>query len=97
MEMARALAKRMLLEIEGDAKARIEYGFRLCTSRRPKPAELERLMALFNQQLANYKAAPQTADQVTKGEARELPAPEMTAWTIVANVLLNLDETLTKQ
>ncbi|MFN0109717.1 MAG: DUF1553 domain-containing protein [Blastocatellia bacterium] len=97
MEMARALAKRMFLEIEGDAKTRLDYGFRLCTGRHAKPAELDRLAALYNQQLANYKAAPQTADKLLKGENRELPAPEMAAWTLVANVLLNLDETLTKQ
>jgi mono/diheme cytochrome c family protein len=97
MEMARALAKRMALEIDGDAKARVEYGFRLCATRRPKPEELDRLVALFNQQLTNYKASPQTAEQLLKGEARELPAQELAAWTIVANVLLNLDETLTKQ
>jgi len=97
MEMARALAKRMFLEIEGDARARIEYGFRLCVTRRPKPEESDRLLALFNQQLANYKANPQTADQLMSGDARELPSPELSAWTIVANVLLNLDETLTKQ
>ncbi|MBP6824673.1 MAG: PSD1 domain-containing protein, partial [Acidobacteria bacterium] len=77
MEMARALAKRMFLEIEGDTKNRLDYGFRLCTGRHAKPAELDRLTALYNQQLANYKAAPQTADQIMKGEARELPAPEM--------------------
>ncbi|MDX2044171.1 MAG: DUF1549 domain-containing protein [Acidobacteriota bacterium] len=97
MEMARALAKRIFLEIEGDVKARLDYGFRLCTGRHAKPAELDRLAALYNQQLANYKAAPQTADQLLKGENRELPAPELAAWTLVANVLLNLDETLTKQ
>lgn len=97
MEMARALAKRMFLEIEGDAKARLDYGFRLCTGRHAKPAELDRLAALYDQQLANYKASPKTADQLLKGENRELPAPELAAWTLVANVLLNLDETLTKQ
>jgi len=97
MEMARALAKRMALEIEGNTKARIEYGFRLCMTRRPNPSELDRLAALFNQQLANYKSDPQEADQLMRGEARELPSPELAAWTIVANVLLNLDETLTKQ
>ena len=97
MEMARALAKRMFLEVEGDAKARLEYGFRLCTGRHPKAAELDRLTALYTQQLTNYKASPQTADQLLKGENRELPAPELAAWTLVANVLLNLDETLTKQ
>ena len=97
MEMARALAKRMFLEIEGDTKTRLQYGFRLCTGRHAKPAELDRLAALYDQQLANYKASPKTADQLLKGENRELPAPELAAWTLVANVLLNLDETLTKQ
>ncbi|MBL8191388.1 MAG: DUF1553 domain-containing protein, partial [Acidobacteria bacterium] len=97
MEMARALAKRMFLETEGDVKARLNYGFRLCTGRHAKPAELDRLTALYEQQLANYKASSKTADQLLKGENRELPAPELAAWTLVANVLLNLDETLTKQ
>ena len=97
MEMARALAKRMALEANGDLQAKLEYGFRLCQTRRPNAAELARLTALFNQQLTNYKAHPQTAEQLMKGDARELPAPELAAWTIVANVLLNLDETLTKQ
>lgn len=97
MEMARALAKRMFLETEGDVKTRLNYGFRLCTGRHAKPAELDRLAALYAQQLANYKASPKTADQLLKGENRELPAPELAAWTLVANVLLNLDETLTKQ
>ncbi len=97
MEMARALARRLFAEAAGDATAKAEYGFRLCLTRRPKAAELERLVALYEQQLANYKAHPQAAEQLMKGDARELPAPELAAWTVVANVLLNLDETLTKQ
>ena len=97
MEMARALAKRMFAEVSGDPKSRAAYGFRLCLTRKPTAIELERLVALYNQQLANYKASPQAAEQLVKGEAKELPAPELAAWTIVANVLLNLDETLTKQ
>ncbi len=97
MEMARALAKRMVLETEGDARARAEYGFRLCLTRRPRPAEVDRLVALFNQQLANFKDRPPAAALLLKGEARELPPVELAAWTIVANVLLNLDETFTKQ
>ncbi|HQR36327.1 MAG TPA: DUF1553 domain-containing protein [Blastocatellia bacterium] len=97
LEMARALAKRMFLEADGDTKARLDFGFRLCTGRHAKPAELDRLAALYTQQLANYKTSPKTADQLLKGENRELPAPELAAWTLVANVLLNLDETLTKQ
>ncbi len=97
MEMARALAKRMFAEASGDPKSRAEYGFRLCLTRKPTAAELDRLVALYHQQLANYQASPQAAEQFVKGEAKELPAPELAAWTIVANVLLNLDETLTKQ
>ena len=102
MEMARALAKRMALEATGDLRAKLEYGFRLCMTRRPKAAELDRLAALFSQQLANYNAQPPAAEQLMKADARghsatEGAAPELAAWTIVANVLLNLDETLTKQ
>jgi mono/diheme cytochrome c family protein len=98
-EMAKGLAKRMLVETTGDEAARAAYGFRLCTSRRPGAAEVERLIALYRQQLARYASDTVAARKVSadfEDVATARPA-EFAAWTVVANVLLNLDETLTKE
>ena len=100
IEMARALAKRMFLEVEGGGGAvrdRLAHGFRLCLTRRPTAAELDRLMTLYEQQLANYQRDPVAAGRLLAGANRELPAAELAALTLVSNVLLNLDEMVTKQ
>ncbi len=106
MEMARALARRVYLEVDGPVgvadgaglvRERLAHGFRLCLSRRPGEAELTRLEALYRQQLANYQRDPAAAGRLLAGEQRELPAAELAALTMVANVILNLDEMVTKQ
>jgi hypothetical protein len=106
MEMARALARRIYLEVDGPVggseaggliRERLAHGFRLCLSRRPGEAELTRLEVLYRQQLANYQRDPVAAGRLLAGEQRELPPAEMAALTMVANVILNLDEMVTKQ
>ena len=95
MDNARALAQRMTKEGGDELKVQLMYGFRLCTSRQPKAAELNRLLALYEQQLIVYRQDEKAARQLTK----DAPAAtaEWAARIIVANVLLNLDETLTKE
>jgi mono/diheme cytochrome c family protein len=82
VEAARALATRTLREAGPSAEARASHAFRLCTARRPEPAELAQVLAFQRQQWARLRPAPEA---------------ELEAWTRVANVLLNLDETVTKQ
>lgn len=77
-EGAQAMAKRILAEGGDTTRSRVEYGFRLCTSRRPQPAELDRIVKWYE------------AEKAAEGA-------EQKAWTMLANVLLNLDETLTKE
>ncbi len=99
-EAARSLAQRMLNEANGDTRARAAYGLRLCVSRQPKAAELDRLAALYQQQLDYFNAHATEAERVIKNQIKvtsPCSMPEMAAWTMVANVLLNLDETITKQ
>jgi mono/diheme cytochrome c family protein len=99
-EAARALAQRMLNEVTGDARTRTAYGLRLCVARQPKAAELERLVALYQQQLDYFNAHATEAERVVKGQIKpvmQCSTAEMAAWTLVANVLLNLDETVTKE
>ncbi len=97
IEAARALAKRMIEEGGDDLKARIVYGFRLCVARTPTEKEVERLAALYQRQLDNFAANATDAAKVVKNYSTRAPTAEFAAWTMVANVLLNLDETLTKE
>jgi hypothetical protein len=97
MEAARGLAKRMIEEGGDDLKARLIYGFRACVSRIPEEKEVERLAALYRRQSGNFAANAAEAGKVARGHSTKSTAAEFAAWTMVANVLLNLDETLTKE
>jgi hypothetical protein len=59
---------------------------------------VQRLLALYQQQLAAYKREKGSA-QETAGDERagKMKPAEQAAWTIVANIMLNMDETLTKE
>ncbi len=95
-DAARGLAKRMIAEAAPDARSRAIYGFRLCLARAPKAEELDRILALYDQQISHFNQNAPAARQVIGGQATA-GAAELAAWIIVANALLNLDETLTKQ
>jgi hypothetical protein len=100
VEASAALARRILSEAKGEPKDRATYGFRLCVSRTPTAKELDILLRLYEENLAKYKQDLPAAQAMAKGGAKELPkdvvAAELAAWTVIANVLLNLDETITK-
>ncbi|MGE0103995.1 MAG: DUF1553 domain-containing protein [Blastocatellales bacterium] len=97
-EMARALAGRMTTEARGGIEKQIGHGFRLCTSRRPAKRELDRLADLYRQQSEWYATHPEDAGKVIGSKSQTAGnRAEMAALTIVANVLLNLDETISKQ
>ena len=103
VEAAQALARRMATHTGTDVE-RAAYGFRLCTSRSPKAAEVEKLTALFHRAVEIFEAAPERAKQLAteplgplEGKQVEIGYARLAAWTTVANVLLNLDEMLVKQ
>ena len=100
VECASGLAKRMLYEVPGDAVDRMQHGFRLCVSRPPNEVELKLLLDLQASTLKEYRADKEAARKL--GLVLGLPKPdldsaELASWTVVANVLLNLDETITKE
>jgi hypothetical protein len=101
VEAARHLARRMMTEAGPCARDRLAYGFRLATARRPDAAELDELAKLFAQELAHYWSDKDGATKlVGVGASPRDPAlepGEHAAWTIVANLILNLDETVTKE
>jgi hypothetical protein len=99
IEAARKLAERLMTEA-ATPDERITLAFRLATARQPTAAELAVLRRVFDQQLAVYRNEPQHAAKLLGvGESprnEQLDAAELAAWTMLANVILNLDETVTK-
>jgi hypothetical protein len=100
VEAAQALARRMVNESSGSTAERAGYGFRLCVGRPPSASEGQRLVALYEKQLAIFRANPAAAEKMATSELGKPPGPadlaELAAWTVVANVLLNLDEMIMK-
>jgi hypothetical protein len=101
LEASQALGRRMVGNSDNVAD-RMRYGFRLCMARFPNEAELDRLVKLFEETRADY--AKDNSDKAKKMATEPIgPLPDganvadMAAWTTVANVLLNLDETLMKR
>jgi hypothetical protein len=89
-EAARGLGRRMIAEGGGAVESRAAHGFRLCTARRPTRRELDIVAGLYRAERERFDRDPAAARQVA-GDA------EAAAWTMVANALLNLDETQTKE
>jgi hypothetical protein len=102
VEAARALAQRTLLSpTAGDEAARLAEMFRRCTARPPKAGEV----AILAGRLAALRTVYQQDDKAAKkllatGESKadaKIPPAELAAWTGIGLVLLNLDETLSKE
>jgi mono/diheme cytochrome c family protein len=106
MEAARALVDRVEREIAptipaGSApnnRERAALAFRLCTSRRPTEHEIDLVVQSFERQRRHYRGRPADAAKVMAVTAtgRDARLADRAAWTLVANSLLNLDETVTK-
>jgi hypothetical protein len=99
-EAARGFAERIMKEGGVQTAARLAWAFRTGTGRHPNHEELEILADNFNKQLERYRANEAAAKQVVSvGESKRdasLPADELAAFTLVANLILNLDEVVTK-
>ena len=101
VEAAQALARRVLKESSRmDWSQQMEFAFRTSLARRPTAKESGRLKSLYQKELAQFRADPKTAAEMgsgAKGRPIEgLDVAKLAAWTVLANVLLNLDETVTK-
>jgi len=99
VEAARFLAERIMREADSDSASQIRHGFRIVTGRLPRASETE-LLAQANDQFLGYFAKnPMEASKLlTIGEAsrdKKLPVERHAALTMLANILLNLDEAIT--
>ena len=101
VEAARTLAQRVLLGPATDDAARLTDAFRRCTSRSPKPNELavlsKRLQTL-REAFAKDESAAKKLIAVGESKASDKLNPvDLAAFTSVASLLLNLDETISKE
>lgn len=101
IEASRMLAQRMLTQAGLSAESRLEYAFRLATSRRPDRDELKVLIDHLDAQLEFYGQNKDAASNLLKqGEKRSISGlnqTQLAAYTVTASLILNLDETITKQ
>jgi hypothetical protein len=100
VEASQALARRMNTAGK-DRSDKIRLGVKLCLSRDPSDLESERIARLFEDARAKYASDPEAARKMATDPLGPAPdgadVADLAAWTVVANVLLNLDETLMRR
>ena len=99
-EASRVLAERIQREAGTKIEDQIKYGFRLATSRHPSDEEIAILKDLYNTQLTFYqkdaRAARKTIRVGEKAVDPKFNPVKTAALTMVANTLLNHNETFVK-
>jgi outer membrane lipoprotein-sorting protein len=100
VEAARVWAER-LLKTDQTPESRLAFAFRQATARSPSPTEQKVIVAGHQRVLKQYQADPAAAEKlVSMGEyARDksLNVSEHAAMTAMVNMILNLDEVITKE
>ncbi len=100
VEAAQALARLMAAQGR-TAEELAAWGFRRCLTRPPTAAETARLVKLHGEMKARYEKDPAKAKSLATDPLGPLPAgmdaADLAAWTVVCNVLLNLDELFMKR
>jgi hypothetical protein len=100
VEAAQALARRIAVggSSIGD---RVEFAFRTCLSRAPTQTEAARIVRLYEQSLVDFwnddNSAKKMATEPIGAAPEGAVLAELAAWTVVSNVLLNLDEMFMKR
>src|SRR5262249_55324518 len=104
MDCARALAARALAEGGQSDGERVSYAFRRCVSRKPTSDESAALLTLLTSEVKRFAQPGAKAWELAATErahppkhAQHATPAQLAAWTVVSRVLLNLDETITKE
>lgn len=101
VEAARKLAERMITEGEASTKQRLTHGFRLAVCRHPTDRELDILVKGLESDLVRLRTSSEAAGKlVAFGDSKpaaNIDSTELAAFTLTANVLLNLDEVVTRE
>lgn len=98
VEASRIMAEKVMRE-PGTDEDKVAYAFRLVTCRDPKPNEQKIISDFFQTQKSRFAASPADAVQLLsvgeKPRDKSLDPSELAAWSMVCNMVLNLDEALT--
>jgi hypothetical protein len=101
VEAARVFGERILRDGGDSTDDKVRFAFRATLAREPDDYEGPVVAKVYADQLAKYSADPDAAAALIKqGEYRsadDVNLAALAAWTTVANVLLNLDETVTRE
>ena len=101
LEASRKLAERMMTEGGSESSEQIRYGFRLATARDPRPEESRVLVRAYRELLASFEKDSKAAvDFLAQGDSprnEALDTARLAASASVASLILNLDETVTKE
>ncbi|WP_339736397.1 DUF1553 domain-containing protein [uncultured Gimesia sp.] len=100
LEAARALGQRMMKEGGKSPEERIQFAYTLATAKPMAEADMKLTLNTFQDMLKHYQSDPKAATElIAVGESKPdatLNPQELAAWTMVANLILNLDEVLSK-
>jgi hypothetical protein len=96
IEAAQSLGRRIVAEGGATLADQVRYGFKLCLSREPNNNELARLVKLHAEAVERFAKTPNEAMTFATKPVGPIPqgadVVNLAAWTVVSNVLLNLDE-----
>ena len=100
IEAARATAQRLIQAGGSTAEQRIAFGYRLILSRLPEQREMDVLLKLVDKSMQHYRGDLELAKKlIAQGESKpdaSLDPAELASYTMLANTLLNLDETVSR-
>ncbi len=97
-EIAQGFASRLMAEPAVDDNQRIRTAFRRCLTREPTAEEMSSLAEYFASQRKRFGDAPQDVDLVAPSDVPVgFDRSQAAGWTMLARVLLNLDEFITRE
>jgi mono/diheme cytochrome c family protein len=100
VESAQALARRIVKEGGASTEERVKFGLQLCLGRPAQEAQVRALSELFVKQQERFRkdapAAKTMATDPLGPVTQGMNEADLAAWTVVANVLLNMDSVLTR-
>lgn len=105
VEIAQACGRRIVLEGGDTVEQRARFALSLALARPPRPEEVQTIVSLVAKEMGYYQAHPEDAARLATDplgplpddlKKRNLTVAEMASWTVVANVLFNLDGVLNK-
>ena len=101
VEAARVFAQRILEEGGSTTESRFVFAFRTAVAREPTLQEWQVLHQLYRQQYEIYEQDNEAAMKIISAGESSVPEGldqvEHATWTALASIILNLDETVTRE